>query len=159
MNSENKIRNEINLIYDANKNSICNIFGNKFVDNNRDNIKIIINGKTNKLVNKYKLKKGDNIIQLSITNKLTNLSYMFFHCNNLKDLKELKYLNVNEIKHFGFMFSYCSSLSDIKSLQNWNGSNGNNFSYMFKGCSSLSDIKPLQNWKYFKYMFDKSKYN
>ena len=52
---------------------------------------------------------------------------MFYHCNNLKDISELKYLNVNEIKDFSYMFNGCSFLSDMKSLQNWDVSNGKNF--------------------------------
>ena len=146
INQLNEYRNEINLIYFANDNSKYNIFGYKFVKNNNNNIELIINGENYELVAKYILKKGKNIITLLIKNKLTNLSYMFYECYNLKDISKLKYLNVNEIKDFSYMFLKCSSLSDIKPLQNWNVSNCNNFSGMFMECSSLSDVTPLQNW-------------
>ena len=69
---------------------------------------------------------------------------MFDCCNNLKDINELKYLNVNEAKDFNHMFYGCSSLSNIDSLKNWNVSNGKNFYRMFAGCSSLSDITTLK---------------
>ena len=185
-NELNGYKSEINLIYEVKNKSECNIFGNKFVKNNANNIKLKINGKNNKLVDKYELKEGENIITLIIKKELTNLSYMFQKCNNLKDIRELKYLNINKVKDFNFMFYECSSLSDIKPLENWNVSNGKDFSSMFYECSSLSDIKSLQkwnvsngkdfsnmfhechslsdikslqNWKDFKNMFDKDKYH
>ena len=43
-----------------------NIFGNKFVENNKDNITLIINGKESKLISKYNLNEGRNIIQMKI---------------------------------------------------------------------------------------------
>ena len=75
---------------------------------------------------------------------------MFYDCNNLKDINELRYLYVKQVKDFSRMFNWCSSLSDIKPLQNWNVSNGNNFECMFLGCSSLSDIKPFTKLECFK---------
>ena len=64
----------------------------------------MINGVNNKLVEKYKLKRGENKIQIIIKEEITDFSFMFF---------------------------VCSSLSDIKSLENWNVSNGTDFSDMF----------------------------
>ena len=145
-NQINEYKNKINLIYYTKTKSLCDIFGENFVYSNKDNIELIINGKNNELINEYELKEGENIITLLIKNKLTDLSFMFYGCNNLKDISELKYLNVSEVKNFSYMFFKCSFLRDIKPLQNWNVSNGNDLSCMFMECSSLSDIKPLQNW-------------
>ena len=138
--------NEINLIYKTNEEGIERIFGDKFVENNRNNIDLIINGINNNLIDRYKLQKGENTIKIIIKNKITNLEYMFYKCKSLKYIEQLKYLDTKETKNFTRMFSDCSLLSDLKGLQNWNVSNGNNFSYMFEGCSKLSDIKALQNW-------------
>ena len=69
-----------------------------------------------------------------IKNKIKDLRYMFYSCNNLNNIDELKYLNVKYCTNFKSMFSWCESLKDIKSLENWNVSNGNNFSYMFSEC-------------------------
>ena len=51
--------------------------------------------------------------------KLTNLNCMFESCKYLKNIDELKYLNVKDIKNVSFMFYECSSLSNIKALKNW----------------------------------------
>ena len=55
-------RKEINLIYEGK--GMQNIFGKKFVENNKNNVELIINGKKYNLVDKFKLVKGDNNIKL-----------------------------------------------------------------------------------------------
>ena len=123
-----------------------NIFGDKFVENNKDNIALIINGKESKLISEFNLNEGRNNIQMIIKNKLTNLEGMFSNCISLENIDELKYLNTKNVNNFSDIFFGCKSLSNIKSLENWNVSNGINFSWIFSHCSSLSDIKPLENW-------------
>ena len=144
----NEYRNTINLIYEKSEDedSNNNIFGAKFIENNKENVQLKINDITSKLTEKYNLKEGINNIQITIINRLTNLEEMFYEVTSLKSIEELKYLNTNEINNFSNIFYGCTSLSDIKSLQFWNVSNGNNFSHMFYGCSSISDINSLQNW-------------
>ena len=130
--------NKINLIYyrkegkDLFGNDITNkIFGKKFVENNRNNIELIINGNKSELIEEYKLKDGENNIEIIIKNKITNFEDMFYNCISLKNIEGLKYLDVSNGNNFSSMFYGCSSLSNIKGLENWNVSNGNNFSEMF----------------------------
>ena len=154
---EKKYKNEINIKYITKKEDYENIFGKEFVENNKNNIELEINGEKSELISRYNLVNGINNIKIIIKNKLTNLKDMFKCCYTLKDINELKYLDTKDINNFSEMFYGCSSLSDIKSLQNWNVSKGNNFSFMFYECSSLSDIKPLQNWKISKYHYNSLK--
>ena len=76
-------RNIINLIYEKHKkkynHDYNNIFGSKFVENNKENIKLIINGEKSELIEKYDLKVGINNMQLIIINTLTNLECMFYN--------------------------------------------------------------------------------
>ena len=108
-----------------------NIFGEIFVLNNRNNIDLIINGKGHKLVSNYELKRGENNITMVIKNKLINLSHMFTGCDTLKDIKELKHLDISNAKDFSSMFWGCLSLSDITPLEDWDVSNIINFSNIF----------------------------
>ena len=142
----NKNTNAINLIYYLEKEEEQNIFGEEFVKNNINTVELVINGIKSKLIQKYKLKKGENNIQIIIKNKISKLKNMFESCRTLKNIDGLKYLDTKEISDFSYMFDECSSLLDIKSLENWDVSKGTNFSFMFRGCSSLSDIKSLENW-------------
>ena len=147
MEEKEQTKNKINLIYFAKKKGNYNILGKKFIENNKDNIELYINYKKINLSNdNCLLQKGDNIITLITKKKLNNLSYMFHQCDALKDITELKYLDVSETKDFSYMFSECSILSDLKPLINWNVSNGEKFEYMFSECTSLFDLKGLQNW-------------
>ena len=120
------------------KDGIFNIFGEKFVENNKNNIEIKINGLKIELVKEYKLNKGENEIEIKIKKKITNLENMFYHCTKLKNIEKLKYLETNEVNNFSGMFSLCLSLSDIKSLENWNVSKGNiAFLIIFLICSII----------------------
>jgi len=145
-NNKYRNKNEINIIYKTDKEGNENIFGDKFVENNKNNIELIINGNISNLIKEYTLKKGENNIKIIIKNKIVNLEYMFYNCKSLINIKELDHLDTKDINNFESIFCKCSSLSDIKGLENWNVSSGNNFSHMFYGCSSLSDIKSLEHW-------------
>ena len=155
---KNEYRNTIELIYCSKIRNLTNIFGTEFVNFNRNNINLTINNIKTPLVDQFLLTKGESKIKLYIKNKLTNLSYMFYGCINLKNIKELKYLDTTNVKNFSRLFWGCSSLIDISCLRNWNVSNGVDFSYAFTGCSSLIDISPLATWNVsngtnFSYMF------
>ena len=142
-------RNIINLIYDKkdkNNKYSNNIFSALFIKNNKNNIKLKINGQEYPLMDKYELKEGINKIQLVIINKLNNLEGMFCDCISLNNIDELKFLNTEDVNNFKLTFCGCTSLSDITGLQNWNVSKAEDFSYMFNECSSLSNLKGLENW-------------
>ena len=141
-------KNEINLIYKGNYKEE-RIFGEDFVERNKNNIKLNINGTDTKLVKSYKLKFGNNNIKLLIMNKLTDLSRMFYKCDTLYNIEELKYLDISGVNGFGGMggmFEDCKSLSNVKGLENWDVSNIKSFHSFFRGCSKLSDISALKNW-------------
>ena len=141
-----KYRNEIYLIYKTGEKGRQKIFGKQFVENNRNNIELIINGIKNELIDEYELDKGDNNVKLIIKNNLINLENMFYECQNLYNIEELRYLNTNFCTNFNGIFYGCPSLTDIKALEKWNVSNGIDFGGMFYNCNLLSDIKPLENW-------------
>ena len=99
-NNRNKNKNEINIIYEIDEEGDENIFGDRFVENNKNNIELKINGYKSCLMNKFKLKEGENNIKIIIKNKITNLEYMFYECHSLKDINELKYLDTKMHKLF-----------------------------------------------------------
>ena len=139
-------KDDIKLIYEAEDYDTYQIFGEKFVDNNCNNIGLIINGIESELVSEFLLNKGLNEIHIVILNKINSLEDMFINCLSLKNIEELKYLDTSEVYNFSKMFSGCSSLSDIRPLENWDVSKGKNFSEMFKECKSLSNLDALEKW-------------
>ena len=142
---EIKYKNEINLKYLTEKEGKQKIFGDDFVKNNINNISLIINGNKSPLVREYDLKKGENNVKICIKNMLTNLSYMFYFCEALYNMNELKYLNTNNITDFSWMFANCK-ISNIKPLENWDTSKSKTFSYMFYNCKLVTNIKAVKNW-------------
>ena len=159
----NKNNNEGNksdsdLEYFTEEEGICDIFGETFVKNNKNNIELIINRKPNKLVDKYVLLKGKNVIKMIIKNDLKNIEEMFNGCKTLVNINPLKDLDIKYITSMNGIFNGCNSLKDIKPLENWNVSKIEDLSYLFYSCKSLTDINPLKNWdvsicKKFKRMF------
>ena len=141
-----KYKNEINLIYNAPYTSYHKIFGKNFVEVNKNNISLVINGKNSKLVEEYRLNKGKNIVSIIIKKDLIDLGSMFDGCTTLKDFEELRYLNTEKVTNFSNIFSGHVNLNNIEPIKNWNVSNGIDFSFMFSSCCCLSDLKPLQNW-------------
>jgi hypothetical protein len=111
---KNEYRNTIELIYCSKIRNLTNIFGTEFVNFNRNNINLTINNIKTPLVDQFMLTKGENKIKLYIKNKLTNLSYMFYGCYNLKNIKELKYLDTTNVKNFSRLFWGCSSFNRYK---------------------------------------------
>ena len=81
-NNDLIIKKELSFVYQCENESTENIFGEKFVSENRTNIDLIINGNTMELKDKYNLMKGENHIKIKIKNKLTNISYMFNDCKS-----------------------------------------------------------------------------
>ena len=141
-----RYKEEINLVYESKEFGKYNIFGEKFVENNKNNIELNINGKYSELKKDYELKEGNNTIKIKIKNRITSLDYMFYGCDKLKDINELQYLNTKYCNGFSYMFHGCKALTDIKALEYWNVSRANTFTRMFYRCSSLSDIKALEKW-------------
>jgi surface protein len=150
--------NDIYVKYYTHSEGIYDIFGTNFVNNNKNNIELIINGKKSQLTDNYRLSKGENVIKLIINNDLTNLEYMFYECKNLVNIDGLNNLDTSHVTNYSFLFYECSSLKNIDSLYYWNVKNSTDFSYMFYNCTLINDLSPLKKWNVpqclnFSYMF------
>ena len=83
---------EINIIYDINGKNYINIFGSKFVKNNKNICKMIIDNNEYKLVKKFNAKSNNSNklrIKLKGINIITNMSYMFYECSSLLSLPDI----------------------------------------------------------------------
>ena len=68
---------------------------------------------------------------------VTNLSYIFFGCTNLRTITGLETWNTSHVTTMKGMFGYCASLTRLDGIKNWNTSNVTDISVMFNGCKSL----------------------
>ena len=111
------------------------IFGDKFVENNKDKCKIIIYGKEYKLctnINIFKINNNILEIKLKGINKITNMSYMFYDCDSLSSLPDISKWNTQNVTNMSYMFSGCSKLSSLSDISKWNIKNVEDMKDMFK---------------------------
>ena len=136
---------EINIIYEIKKGNYINIFGSKFVENNKNICKIIIDKKKSEITEKYNIKNNNNKLKIILKGieNVINMSGMFSRCSSLSSLPDISKLNPNNVTDMSGMFKECSSLSSLPDISKWNTSNVTDMSYMFSGCSSLSSLPDI----------------
>ena len=151
-------KSEIKLIYNINNKDkeyeeedeqIINIFGEEFVENNKNICKMIIDEKEYEISEKYKITNFNNNI-LEIKRKgidnVTNMHGMFNGCKSLSSLPDISKWNTNNITNMSFIFSGCSSLSSLPDISKWNTNNVTNMNGMFYGCLLLSSLPDISKW-------------
>ena len=127
------------------------IFGDKFVENNKNFCKIIINDKEYELTSTLNLKNIiiDNYIveiKLKGINNITNMSNMINECEYLFSLPDISNWNTNKITDISYIFYNCSSLKSLPDISKWNTNNVNNMDSIFSGCSSLLSLPEISKW-------------
>ena len=148
MNNQQYILNEMTVLYDNKKlDKFIRIFGDIFVKNNKNKIKLIINGSEQEIeaiINTgYKRDIVINILEI-IT--ITDLSCLFFECSTLKLLLDTSNWNMAKVQNMSLMFASCSSLVSLPDIDKWNTSNVSDMQGMFLGGSSLKDLPDISNW-------------
>ena len=100
------------------------LFGEIFVRNNKNNCKIIINGKEKELVSFYDIEKleenGMLEIKLKGINNIKNMSCMFCGCLSLFSLPDISKWETDNIIELKCLFSGCSSLTELPDISKWN---------------------------------------
>ena len=166
----NKNNNEIRIYYDFNKEkkflrfivespdgrldediNLYKIFGQNFVNNNKNICKMIINDEeyelTSILPEKFRGYKGDSFeIKLKGINDVIDLSYIFAGCESLKQLPDFDKIDTSRMERMRGLFAFCFSLSYLPDIGNWNIKNVKDISYMFCSCTSLLEIPKIGKW-------------
>ena len=149
-NSNNKNYNkdlkEINIIYNINNKEYIRLFGDQFVENNKNICKMIIDNKEYKIAAQYKVKNYENNIlkiKLKGINNITNMSYMFSYCSSLLSLSDISNWNTNNVIYMNNMFDRFSSLISLPDISKWNTNKVTNMSNMFYKCSSLISLPDI----------------
>ena len=127
--TDTPIDDDIEIRYKVNKdknnlNSI-RIFGKKFVENNKNNFKILYRDEEFDLIEEfridnYDINKGFLIIKLKYINYTTDMSYMFSECNS-----EFEIINLNSynITNLSYLFYGCNNLQTLPDLSKLDTSN------------------------------------
>jgi len=108
------------------------LFGEIFVRNNKNNCKIVINGKEKELVSFYDIEKleenGMLEIKLKGINNIKNMSFMFCGCLSLLSLPDISKWNIYNVTNIGYIFCGCLSLTELADISKWNIINVTNMS-------------------------------
>ena len=126
-----KDKSEISIIYKINNNNNINIFGSKFVENNKYNCKMIIDNKEYEITKEYDINiNNSNILKINLKgiNSVTDMSYMFYGCESLSSLPDISKWNTNNVTNMRSMFYRCRSLSSLSDISKWNTNNATNMS-------------------------------
>ena len=149
-NIDNRIDDidEINIKYKNTKERNIRLFGDIFVENNKNICKIIVNGVEHELCSHFNLENFNDEFEIKLKGikNVKNMSYMFNECNNLISLPNIHKWNTFNVTDMSWMFSNCSSLSYISDISKWNICNVEDLSFMFYNCSSLKNLPDISKW-------------
>ena len=155
---------EINLIYEFEEENIksntIELFGELFVNNNKENCFLLINEKIIELRRFIKLSEifDDSYLitfwPLTLHVKLIlkkskssiDLSFMFYEISTISSKTIFDNLNNVKITKMNYMFYNCSSLKQLPNISEINTSNVTDMSYMFYNCSSLTSMSDISRW-------------
>ena len=126
------------------------IFGKIFIEKNKDNFQIIINGKKHELsqyLNIEELEIKDEILEIKLKQiKNTNdISYMFSGCENLISISDILNWKTENIINMSGLFRDCSSLEELPDISRWNTINVKKMNNIFSKCKSLESYLIYQN--------------
>ena len=144
--TEITLRYKINDIDDKIK-----IFGHYFVFQNKDNCKIIFEGKEFELKDVFELndltEKTDMLeIKLRGINLITNMEEMFEKCDSLLPSSDLSNLNTKYVENMAKIFYGCKKLKSLPDISHFNTSNIKSMKNMFCDCESLSSLPDISKW-------------
>ena len=127
-----------------------------FNDIDVSNLDSFCNDKSEGIFEKTKFKYID-ISYWNVSN-VTNMSYMFYMCKELKSVGDLSNWDVSNVTLMRTMFSYCSKLKSLGDISGWDVSNVTDMNSMFYSCESFNqDISgwDVSNVIHSTYMFEK----
>ncbi len=100
------MKDEIILKYKANYGERVHIFGNIFVENNKHNCNLIINGKETELIEYYDYFLNNNLLEIKLIgfSKVSNMRNMLYECSSLIFISDFSHLQISNITNMRDMF-------------------------------------------------------
>ena len=124
------------------------LFGEKFVEMNKDICHIIINGEESELISHYEGFKNNEILEIKLKGikNIDDMSHMFFGCSSLISLPDISKINTMNVTSLKNMFFGCFSLNVIPDISNWDLSNVTDIRGIFSHCNNISSLPDLSKW-------------
>ena len=161
MNFFDEIIDEINIIYNTNKEKTIKIFDEIFVNNNKGLCEIIYENKEYDLTEIFNVPNDINKLNIKLKgiNNITNIGCMFYECKLLESLPDIYKWNTHKITNMNHLFFRCYSIKSLPDLSKWNTSNVTNMKSLFSGCKFIESLPDISKWNTNKvidmsFMFD-----
>ena len=151
-NNQDNISHNEELIYKPNKEGKVRIFGNYFVKNNKQNCKILYNNKEYELkdyfndIDENYNNKDDIKIKINGMDNITNIGSMFYNCYTLSSLPDISEWNTSKVTNMSNIFSNCYILTSLPDISKWNTSKVTDMSNMFYYCKTLTSLPDISKW-------------
>jgi len=183
-NKDGKKLNTFNLEYKLTDGNKIQLFGYKFIENNKDNCFLVINNKYFDLSSYIYYKdifvdKKEEIIKVELIERenrvISDMRSMFEGISSLLSTSDFSNFDFSNVINMSEMFYNCITLKSLPNISNWNVSKVRNMSCMFKNCflleslpegisdwntSNVTDMSYLfNNCKALKFLPDISKWN
>ena len=131
------------------------IFGDEFVNINKNKCKIIITGNEFELTSHLNINKkqlNNNIFEITLKGikQITDMGAMFKGEYEdyipISSLPDISKWNTEKVTNMSFIFSGCSSLLSLPDISKWNTENVTNMGSMFEDCKLLSSLPDISKW-------------
>ena len=147
---KNDLNNEMTIKYKLkNKgyNKNIKLFDPLFIDYNKNNLTLIIDGKQEKELKEYHYagQKEEITVKIIEKNPVTNMSFMFNNCQELETIDFSKWKTIN-ITNMESLFQLCP-LKEIVGISDWDTTNVISMKGMFSKCVNLEKIPDMTAWK------------
>ena len=152
INSDNNQINQMTITYKINKDMIqLKLFGDSFVQNNKNNCYLLIDGKKYDLCEEYTLNKKQkekNTLEVKLieTKPITNMYRLFYYCICLLQVKDFDKWDTKNVTTMRSLFNECPMLKSIPDISKWNTKNVIDMKNMFYDCYVLESIPDISKW-------------
>ena len=147
LNLLDKIRYKITTVETFSDNKL---FGEKFVKNNINICKIIIDGIEYQLASYINEVYNKNIyfleLKLKGVSKIKDMSNMFCGCLSLTAVPDIDKLDTKSVTSLSFLFCGCESLQSLPDISKWNTSKVVDMGLIFHYCLLLTSLPDISKW-------------
>ena len=148
--TESNSKDEIRIKYKINESKEIRLFGDKFVENNKNICKIIFDEKEENLASWKELDDNTYREFLEITLKgltnVTNMSHIFYGCSDLISFDDISNLDMKNVTDISYAFYGCTSIEEMPDISVWNTSKITDIESLFSYCQSLRYLPDISKW-------------
>ena len=147
----------MNLIYLIQNNKDVHMFCGNFVKRYKEKCKIIYNGNIYPLTEYFLVsnisnedkQKGEIKITLKGIDYITDMSYMFSGCNDLKKVIATG-TDMSKVKYKEATFEWSENLEELSNTSKWNLENVETLKGLFYKCTKLKNVPGIGKWNLIK---------